>query len=668
MKIHRITLCTAMLLSLLSAETAIESHQLDITLVPGENRLIGKDRFIARFKGGLEFRLHEDFMLESVLVNGTARQVKRINGKTSGQHARYAYYRVRQPFKFGGKVEVEVSYTGQRVVDTGETSFSREKIAMEISATISEEGIFLSPHGGFYPQGNETMSQFETRIQLPAGWDAVSEGRRSAAKTESESIIEYQTLHPMEGIHISAAKWVVNEKVVDGVEFYTFFFPEDTTLATQYLDMSVRYVDMYSKMISPYPFSKFAVVENFFPTGYGMPSYTVLGRTVVRLPFIVYTSLGHEVLHNWWGNSVYIGEGGNWCEGLTTHQADHLYKAQSSAEEAIQYRKDILKDYTVYATEGNDFAPAEFTRRSDMSTRTIGYGKVAMIFHMLEEHLGRETFLEALQLVVKRFQWKPASYDDFFEALEEVSGENLAAFKTAWISEAGAPLIELIRSEAGFSIRQSRSIKPIWIPVRTTYATGESKTLIVFSDQRDTALPLDMPDEVVEIAVDPNLDVMRRLHDEELDVTLRNILGSKELAFIVPSKTDEWQSLAQGLNSAIGGDGDADLYTQDEDVGGATPIYLGIIPEETDPLVQEGMIIINDSSFQEESHSLVWTFKRSSGQSALVLYSETIDQLTPLIRKIPHYGKYGYLVFQDGNNILKGNHQIDKSPLTWRKN
>ncbi len=60
-----------------------------------------------------------------------------------------------------------------------------------------------------------------------------------------------------------------------------------------------------------------------------MPTYTLLGQDIVRLPFIVETSLGHEILHQWFGNLVYIDyEKGNWAEGLTTYLADHLYEEQ----------------------------------------------------------------------------------------------------------------------------------------------------------------------------------------------------------------------------------------------------------------------------------------------------------------------------------------------------
>ena len=66
-----------------------------------------------------------------------------------------------------------------------------------------------------------------------------------------------------------------------------------------------QYIQLYETLFHPFPFKRFAIVENFLPTGISMPTYTLLGQEVVRLPFIVETSLGHEVLHQWFGNQVY---------------------------------------------------------------------------------------------------------------------------------------------------------------------------------------------------------------------------------------------------------------------------------------------------------------------------------------------------------------------------
>jgi len=40
-----------------------------------------------------------------------------------------------------------------------------------------------------------------------------------------------------------------------------------------------QYLEMYEKLIGPYPYSKFALIENFWETGYGMPSFTLPGSS-----------------------------------------------------------------------------------------------------------------------------------------------------------------------------------------------------------------------------------------------------------------------------------------------------------------------------------------------------------------------------------------------------
>ena len=79
-----------------------------------------------------------------------------------------------------------------------------------------------------------------------------------------------------------------------------------------------------------------------------MPSFTLLGSQVLRLPFIPYTSLPHEILHNWWGNGVWIDyDGGNWSEGLTAYLSDHLMKELRG--EASDYRRKALQRYGDFA-------------------------------------------------------------------------------------------------------------------------------------------------------------------------------------------------------------------------------------------------------------------------------------------------------------------------------
>src|SRR5258707_15114299 len=108
------------------------------------------------------------------------------------------------------------------------------------------------------------------------------------------------------------------------VQAFAFLRKPDQALADRYLDATAQYLDMYNGLLGPYPYSKFALVENFWETGYGMPSFTLLGEQVIRFPFILHSSYPHELLHNWWGNGVFVDLArGEWCEDLTAHHTDH---------------------------------------------------------------------------------------------------------------------------------------------------------------------------------------------------------------------------------------------------------------------------------------------------------------------------------------------------------
>ena len=222
-------------------------------------------------------------------------------------------------------------------------------------------------------------------------------------------------------------------------------FPADSApLSSAYLDASARYLRFYEGLFGPYPFEKFAVVENFIPTGYGFPSYTLLGGTVIRLPFILTTSLPHEIAHNWWGNGVLVDyREGNWSEGLVTYVADYLLEEQKSPAAGREYRFKLLTDYASLVPPAADFPVAAFVGRSDPASRAIGYGKGAMIFHMVRRLIGDEAFFAALRDVCRERLYREAAWSDFTRAFSRAAGRDLAPLMKQWLERTGGPRISL---------------------------------------------------------------------------------------------------------------------------------------------------------------------------------------------------------------------------------
>jgi hypothetical protein len=231
------------------------------------------------------------------------------------------------------------------------------------------------------------------------------------------------------------------------VPVYTYFTSENDALSDTYLNAAASHIEFYERLHGPYPFPKFAIVENFFPTGYGFPSYTLLGASVLRLPFIPETSLRHEIAHSWWGNGVLVDyASGNWCEGLTTYVADYLSQEMSSAADARLYRQQILQEYETFAASGADFPLRLFESRSSPATKAVGYGKAAFVFHMIRQKLGDDAFWNSLRQIYKDRLFVRTSWEDFRDVFVRTGGWDpgeAKEFFDQWVARSGAPVLKL---------------------------------------------------------------------------------------------------------------------------------------------------------------------------------------------------------------------------------
>ncbi|MFV1960141.1 MAG: M1 family metallopeptidase, partial [Planctomycetota bacterium] len=311
------------------------------------------------------------------------------------------------------------------------------------AGTIGEEGAVLTRATVWVPDLGEDLLTFRLEVDLPAGWDAVSQGRRTKhAVEEGRRFTTWESPHPMEEVYLIANRFTEYDRPAGRVRAQAFLREPDPALAGRYLEATAQYLALYERLIGPYPFGKFALVENFWETGYGMPSFTLLGPQVIRLPFILHSSYPHEILHNWWGNSVYVDwQTGNWCEGLTAYLADHLLREGQGR--GTEYRRDTLKKYRNHVRGARDFPLTQFRSRHSGATEAVGYGKSLMLFHMLRRHLGDETFVRGLRTFYRKHRWTKASFADLADVFSEVSGEDLHPFFRQWVERTGAPALAL---------------------------------------------------------------------------------------------------------------------------------------------------------------------------------------------------------------------------------
>jgi hypothetical protein len=668
-----------------TAPGVIESvrHDLSVVLYPEEGLLRAVDTVTMPpgKQSQTKFSLSGNARVTSVQIDG--QEVSLLSGQGS--------LTIAHDWKPDGKPRVvRIAYEGTFRDKPPEDPVNTEDPSFGVSGTISPSGVFLGDGAGWYPEVQGGTALFRVRVEAPEGVEAVTAGKRLRRETAGgRTVSEWEASHPQRGLSLSAGRYVVRDRMLDNVMVSTYFFPANDALSGKYLDAVERYLLLYAKLHGPYPFEKFAVVENFFPTGYGFPSWTLLGSTVVALPFILDTSLGHEVAHSWWGNGVFVDpRNGNWSEGLTTYVADYLYKERSSAAEGREYRLKILRDYATLVPPGTDFPVDRFSGRMNPATQAVGYGKAAMIFHMARGEAGDEAFWGGLRTVARERMFRPASWDDIARGIGAAAGRDMVPFFRAWTGKAGAPVLSLsdVRAEpdgGGWKVTgrvaQREPYYALEVPLRLETA-GKPVDVRVAIARRDVPFTIVSGDAPAALLLDPDVALFRRLDPSEIPPTVNGIRGSGDLAVVVAkSFPRETAEAARILLAAMGRERLPLLREEEappESLGGRDVLYLGV-PEGAGYLparlpaglsLSPGKFTLNGTPYSAPGDALfaVVPHPSSPGRVAAVFLPLSPGAASATGRKIPHYGKYSYLAFSEGNNREKGTWTPGASPAVHR--
>jgi aminopeptidase N len=578
--------------------------------------------------------------------------------------------------------------------------------------TISEQGIFLDTSSLWFPKLDVDVVNFDMEVRLPHGWDVVSQGSRTIHETHGEQVrVRWEEDHPQPDIYLLAGRYAEYSDVeaVRGAAgsmedvrrrgpptTMVFMLEPDSGLARRYLDEAARYIDFYSRLLGPYPYTKFALVENFWETGYGMPSFTALGRTVIRLPFIIESSYPHEILHDWWGNGVYVDLArGNWSEGLTAYLADHLLAERRG--QAAAMRRNNLQRYADYVRASDDFPLMQFRARHSPATEAVGYGKAMMFFHMLRREMGDAPFLAGLRDFYRQQLFKFASFEDLRVALQPHADHDLRMEFEQWITRSGAPALRIggavSRPVRGGKFRLTFTLEQIQpgapyllrVPVAITLADA-SRAYEVDVPLRAARqeVRLDLSARPLRVEVDPQFDLFRRVDPLEVPPALSGAFGADRVMVVLPSGApatlrtayralaERWREGRDASEFQIISDDSLTELPTDRAVWlfGWENRFLSdlraALPASA-RLEQDGLRL-PDTDISRAGHAIVLTARRVARLDLGLnwLGSDDPEAMPNLARKLPHYGQFSYVIFsgEAATNVAKGQWPVIDSPLS----
>jgi aminopeptidase N len=658
-------------------------HRLAIELMPPAHMLTGRDVLRIRVddRRKLVFALSERVAQLRVEVDGKPRTFKFTNAELAVPL---------EPDERHRTIEVVITYEAIFNDPVPMTPLNTDNPGFGVTASITPTGTFLLAGAGWYPDLVDSRETFPLlRVKAPEGVLAVTSGLSLGHITrDGATFSEWRIDNPLRGLALSAAAYGVQEKKVGDVVAATYFLPRHQDLSAAYLDAIAAYLELYSELFGPYPFPKFAVVENFFPTGYGFSSYTLLGSTILRLPFILNTSLGHEIAHCWWGNGVFVNyEYGNWSEGLTTYVSDYLYKERESAAAAKDYRLQALRNFATLVPPAKDFPLARFTGPADTTTKAVGYEKGMMVFHMLRKAIGDEAFWGALRDVYRERLFQPTAWDDLRRAFEKRSQRSLKAFFEQWVNRKGAPRIHLAdvrrdRAPDGWKVTgRLAQEKPFFQAAFELALDGDGRHVLrrIELSGESASFEVAAASEPAQIVVDPDYNMLRRLDPSEIPPTVNTLKSSAATLLVVcEAAAAGGQQVADTLagslglgNYAIVSEARVDrnrFKGQDVILVGCprTVEWLSTVPASLH-LQKEGFSLggVQGSSAGDMFFG-VFTNPYDPGRALAVLLPIASPDAANVAAKITHYGRFSYLIFRDGQNRDKGAWEPADSPAVHR--
>lgn len=544
---------------------------------------------------------------------------------------------------------------------------------------ITEQGVSLLSESLWHPMFNSEAT-WRVDVELPnSNWKAIIPGTRTQI---DETHLRFESFIPTNELPLIADQFHVFQIFSgSGKLIQVWLKSSEETLAQSYLNLIPGYIDDYSSKIGPFPFSSYTVVENSLETGYAFPGFTLLGPSVIRLPFLLRSSLPHEILHSWWGNSVLVDyDRGNWCEGLTTYMADRYYAIKDG--KGPEYRRSTLQNFQDFVTKDKDFPLRHFVSRNDRGTQAVGYGKSMMLFQMLENYLGADQFYPALSQFFKSQVWHTQGFSELQTAFENQVHHSLDSFFIPWLDQLGAPHlsiqdVKVENTNLDIKLKQSRIsgthnyILPI--NIRVLSEDGSLQNYQLNLTEAEQNFHISGTTKPKKLWVDPEFEVFRTLYPEETPFAMSQILSENNLLTIsVPASQKEtyqtWVVALQGLYSKT-----VHVITDQEPVPSEGSLWIIGYQNQHAQILSASLSArhLEFNNRQLTYNSKIWSLDQSSvfvGDSinkkpVVWVWADEKQSASVLIQKIKHYTSFSIIGFTDQKNDFKQTWQILNSPL-----
>ncbi|MCI6475184.1 MAG: hypothetical protein MSA07_05730 [Mucispirillum sp.] len=503
--------------------------------------------------------------------------------------------------------------------------------------TINQD--FISIYSSIIP-AITNIEKAELFITLPENFNGLASQFVTFSKNKNTILFTYNSLP--KNIYLAASnKYIIKKITQKHIDIYTLLFQEHENLSYKLLQKAAYYIEMYETLFSSnFPYHNFIVAEDINPYGHALASMAVFGTSIIDKDFITERSLGHEVLHQWFGAAIECNmTDGNFLEAVTTYFADYFYEK----ENRIQYRKDILEKYSAYA-EDKSFPLKDFIYNAGKKEQAVGYGKGLMVLHMAKIKAGDDAFMAGIRNFIKDKMYSSASWKDLLAYLGMSSD-----FYNFWINNKNN--VSIIINNASFQnntltfnlIRNGGEDKmdiPFTHISKNHTVTGKFQTIkgnnnIVYNLKSDNDT----------FIIDDRYDLMRNLYHHEKTPSFDYLFGAESILFAGAKNEDiSFKKVFKNIDEVVHIRKLSLHHLKDKNV---IISMNNTVPQSVAALLQ------NKLTFTFEMGMTTYKVVKNpySNGDKFIIFS--FNHTKNSLNKLTHYGSYSYITLKNDEVILK---------------
>jgi len=541
-------------------------------------------------------------------------------------------------------------------------SIDHRRVLGALPPMLSAEGGWLPAGSAWYPEPGQP---FTYRVTVDAGprHRAVAPGRHvDPARAPGTAGATYASHAAEHGLTLMSGPWIVTVREAGasgGPRLMTWFTAATQPLAEAYLDAADLYLARFARRMGAYPFDAFSIVAAPLPAGFALPGLTWVGERLLPLPFMRGQSLAHEIAHNWWGNGVRVdADGGNWSEGLVTWLADHALRVEQSALAGRRMRWGWLREQATLDPK-QDMPLSRFLSRSHAASGTVGYGRAAMLFHMVAGEIGEPAFDRALRALMATHLGRPARWEDLQSAFERAAGRTLNRLLPPMVALTGAPSLAPVSAHWSAPSQQLRLRFPQALPYTASVRLRiESRNgareftagLVAGTEEARVSVPAGF--EPLALQIDPGFDLWRALAGAEQPALLRDVQVAPRAQWSALGAIGLWGPATRALGARLLES--APAVADGARLDAALPLLVVGSHEDVAAIAAREPSLARPAALGERAQVELWAGRSAAGVPRLLVAATAPADLERLLPRLAHYGGESYIGFRDGRLVAQG--------------